>query len=555
MEEVPLTPRGRGFHARSFAFQPTDTESLAPRRKWVAVAVGTALVLLVVAAAATVGFVLGTRHKQPPANLHGGPNVVVMVGDGLGPQMTSLARLFAAHAQLHDPLAGVQRAGCRLGLVATASASHHITDSAAAATALSCGRKTTNGFVGVTPDGVPCGTVLEAAALAGMATGIAVTSTVSHATPAAFTAHAASRSDEQGIALEQLQQFADGRLHVAVGGGRDHWTAAKRADGADLLAAARALGVDVVLNRSALDAAVASDSTAPLLALLAPGRLAYEIDIDDFRADVFASDSDGSSGGGNGARAASERPSTADIATAAWRALQKITAGERPFFLLVEGSLIDFAEHSNDASTAIWETLGFFRAVSAILHLAQKDGNTIVLVTSDHDTGGLSISGGNIAFDLISAANASIETLADMIHAGENTTSVLERYTAIHDLTADEIAKIDAAAKHNVSALQDTIAQTLADRIGISWGTDGHTATNVLLYSCLDSWANSDDDDDDDNDEDVAILWDNTDVAKWIATQLGLDLAAATNDTIRRFNITSIFAHTQTCLEHPQHCL
>lgn len=459
------------------------------------VAVVVVLVVVAVCAAVALAVVFGVKRSRP--------NVVLFIGDGLGMQLTTLARFFAQH-NMGDPL-DFGSAGCQTSVVTTSSASHFITDSAAAATAMSCGRKTTNGRVGVTPDGKPCGTVLEAAALAGMATGIAVTSTVSHATPAGFTAHVVSRSNEESIARQQLQQFADGRLDVLIGGGKDVW------EGAGLLDRACELGITVAFNLSQINESISSQpQPQPLLGLLGQGKMQYEIDLE---------------------ASTEERPSMSELAVAAWNALLKT---KQPFFLMVEGSLIDFAEHSNDAATAVRETLAFFLAVSNIIDLAQQEGNTIVLVTSDHDTGGLSLGSNAINLGLLSAANASIETMASLaFRSSTSVESVLLSRAGVSQLSSGEIERLEKAKNTSEGALQDEIALVISDRLGVSWGSDGHTATDVLLFSCLSGSAGKK--------KFPFFQMNNTDIPLWIADVLDLDLNATTADTIARFATDAAF--------------
>ena len=460
-----------------------------------------------------VGAVRARWAERCPAGEQ--PSVVLFIGDGFGPQMTSLVRLFvdgdgrgaAPFAALADA-----RAQCGLALTQTRSASAVVTDSAAAGTALATGHKTANGRVGVDAAGAPVGSVLEAARLAGYATGVVVTSAVTHATPAAFTAHAASRDAGELIALQQATLQA-GVVDVLVGGGAAHYGAATRADGRDLVAELRAAGVTVALNRTALLAA----ARVPLVALLAPGHLAYALD----RAQHDAA-----------ARAA--QPTLRESVD---KALALLRATRRPFFLMVEGSKIDMAAHTNDAAAAVHEALAYADALAAAVADAQRHGDTLVLATSDHDTGGLSITA---AADLarLRAVNASCEHMAAAIRAaGADAAAVadtLARYTPIADATAAEIAHIRAAVAAGADyAAANAVAEVVSARLGLAWGAHDHTATNVLTYTCLGGWRHARA-----CVPDAArlpILIDNTDIPRFISDRCHASLDDATKRAVDVF--------------------
>jgi alkaline phosphatase len=153
-------------------------------RLWLSV-----LLFAVVAALVAGGVVFAVRQRRPP-------NVVLLISDGLGPQITTLARMVAAATAQRDPLSPLSSAGCGLSLVSTRSASSWRTDSAAAGTATACGAKTANSMIGMDPSGVALGSLAEAALLSGRATGIVANSRITHATPASFSAHVSGRYDE-----------------------------------------------------------------------------------------------------------------------------------------------------------------------------------------------------------------------------------------------------------------------------------------------------------------------------------------------------------------------
>lgn len=501
------------------------------RRDWrtVAAAVGAALLLLALGAAigAVATFLALRKPAESPSSLSAsdGPatsaasasdgsslpaaasdgaapnaSVILLIGDGCGLQATSLARLYALRkspAALADPLGALTDAGRRgrwaLSQVTTRSSSHWRTDSAASGTALACGRKTYNGAIGVTPDGRACRTLVEAACAAenaGRRCGAVATGAATGATIAAFTAHVASRSLEEAIAA---QQVALAGLDVIIAGGRSRFASRTRSDGRDLLAEAASAGFSVVTDPTALAHAV-DQRPARLLALLAEDSFPFAIDRE---------------------AAASPLPRLASLLRAAVDVLEP-----DPYFLLVEGANIDVAEHRNDAAATAHDAVEFFEAVSAATEIAEEDGNTVVLVVADHDTGGLSLgagySGYNLDFGPVLNANASILTMATMLAAGDDAGEVLLRYGGIGTApTTAELAEI-ASAGTSLTALQAALSTILSARAGVAWGTQSHAATDVVLYTFVPEQLSAR--------GFPSPALDNTEIPHWIASAVGLDL-------------------------------
>lgn len=260
------------------------------------------------------------------------------------------------------------------GAVTTYSANDQVTDSAAAATAMATGYKTNNGFLSVAPDGTTVlETVLEQAEARGRATGLVVTSSVTHATPAAFFAHVDDRDRNNQIAAQAMKSG----IEVLLGGGLRHFlptgaartTAAEpveggcrgnRRDSRDLLQEAGQAGYWVVTDRAGLLAATSS----PLLGLFACGNMDFDLD------------------------RLTEEPSLAEMTSKAIELLERDRDG---FFLMVEGSRIDHASDDNDGWNALGDTAAFDQAVQVALDFARRDGQTLVIATADHETGGLSV--------------------------------------------------------------------------------------------------------------------------------------------------------------------
>ncbi|WP_353049570.1 alkaline phosphatase [Paenibacillus sp. ISL-20] len=368
-------------------------------------------------------------------------NVIFMIPDGFSPAYAANYRLYKGEPSVMDSMI--------VGMVRTYSADSALTDSAAAATALATGYKTNNGMIGRTPDGIERKTILEAAREQGKATGIVATSSITDATPAAFSSHVFSRKDESDIAQQQLQN-AD----VLLGGGRAFFlpeTMGGKQSSRNLLEEAKQRGYRVVENRTQLELARGNQ----ILGLFADGDMAPELD-----------------------REHTNEPSLKEMTG---KAIDILRGDKGGFFLLVEGSQIDSAGHYNDAAWAMKDTESFEEAVELARKFAEEDGNTLVVVVGDHDTGGMSVGG----YD---QTDANLEVLRQVQASGlymtkelkkdrSNVKQVLKDYAGI-DVTAEEETAIINAA----DAMQ-AINHVISKRSLVGWNTYLHTGVDVPLYA------------------------------------------------------------------------
>jgi alkaline phosphatase len=304
-------------------------------------------------------------------------NVIFMVSDGMGPTSLSLTRSFRQLEQglpADDTLVLDQH---HIGTSRTRSSSSLVTDSAAGATAFSCGYKSYNGAISVLPNHHPCGTVMEAAHLAGYKTGLVVTTRITDATPACFAAHANRREYEDLIAEHEIGEHPLGRVvDLILGGGRCHFLpntteGGCRADDRDLTKVAQDNGFNYLDTRKEFDGLSEGKSAKlPLLGLFAERDIPFEIDrqhLSDFY------------------------PSLEDMTRTALTALSEATKdSDKGFFIMIEGSRIDHAGHGNDPAAQVHEVLAYDKAFAAVLEFLDEDSTPGVLVsTSDHETGGV----------------------------------------------------------------------------------------------------------------------------------------------------------------------
>ena len=259
-------------------------------------------------------------------------NMIFMVSDGMGPTSLSLTRSFR-QTQSGLPIDDVLVLDPHLiGSSRTRSTSSLITDSAAGATAFSCGKKSYNGAISVLPDHLPCGTVLEAAKEAGYMTGLVVTTRLTDATPACFAAHVNKREEEDRIAEQMVGEHPLGRVvDLMLGGGKCHFLPnttkdSCRGDATDVVGMAKSKGFNYIGDRKDFDGLqVGSAVKLPLLGLFADTDIPYEVDRRN-KNDVY--------------------PSLDEMAQTAMNALSEATKNsDQGFFLMIEGSRIDHAGH------------------------------------------------------------------------------------------------------------------------------------------------------------------------------------------------------------------
>ena len=380
-------------------------------------------------------------------------NLILMIADGFGPASATMARRVAGRPLALDAILS--------GSVSTWSTSSEVSDSAADATAFACGIKTYDGAIAVDTLRAPCRTILEAAEERGMATGLVATSRLTHATPASFASHVPSRRMEEEIAA----QLINAEVEVLIGGGlgffRPDGNDGQREDGRDLLVEAGASELAIVTDREGFREL----SVVPALALLADSHMAYELDRDE-----------------------AAEPSIAEMTQKALDLLSGSEDGrDNGFFLMVEGSRIDHAAHDNDPAGHLHDILAYDAAIAVALDFARKDGNTLVISTADHETGGMALGRDGIYEwdpEYLNTVRASFDAMGARVLAGEPVLDVVREGAAVDDLTQEETSSLEfALSTMDQNLFGVTLRDIVSTRAGIGWTTDGHTAVDVGLYS------------------------------------------------------------------------
>jgi len=283
-------------------------------------------------------------------------NIIILIGDGMGINYVGASLL----QDQNSPFKEFKT----IGLSLTCSADKLITDSAAGATAIATGYLTNNKYVSVDTLGNPLYTIFEHAEKLGLSTGIVVTASVAHATPGAFVAHSKSRYDQSLIAKQMVEQ----NFNVIIGGGLKYFLpkslSGERDDSINLIDILNSKEYSLPKNYSELNFLPKSDKN--LYAL-------FEMD---------------------GLPESSKRDYTLGNLTRI--AINHLKNDKEGFVLMIEGSQIDWAGHDHKSKELLEEMKDFSTAVTEALNFAKSDGNTLVVITSDHETAGMSVTKGNL---------------------------------------------------------------------------------------------------------------------------------------------------------------
>ncbi|KAF9192775.1 hypothetical protein BGZ51_004943 [Haplosporangium sp. Z 767] len=483
---------------RELLLQEAQKQSKRERRR-LCLCLGLAVVLASAAATTTL-YLLTRRDTWVPGRSR---NVIMMVSDGFGPASQTYARSFWQYKNNYteDILTSLDE--ILVGSSRTRSSDSLVTDSAAGATAFSCAKKSYNAAIGVDPKGVPCGTVLESAKAMGMLTGLVVTSRVTHATPAAFSAHVVHRDMEDDIAVQQIGDYPLGRqVDLMLGGGRCFFLpnttdGSCRADDRDLIQDIKKNKKygwkHLVQNRAEFRKLIKEDDDKvlplPVVGLFHSNHMNFAIDRDP-----------------------KVEPSLSEMAYEALRSLKEHTGLGQGFFLMIEGSRIDMAAHNNDPAAHLHDILEYHRTVKVVREFIKKNPGTVVISTSDHETGGFTLGlqpDPNTYPDylwrpeVIDRAKVSTEILTQNLiafHFANRPSAdwdqesyrqraaqfvrkeILEQGLGITDATNEEI-KFLSNPDIIPNDMLRFLGHAISRRANLGWTTMGHTGIDVNLYA------------------------------------------------------------------------
>ena len=405
--------------------------------------------------------------------------VFVFIGDGMSTPQRLMAEDFSKRTGRGE-LAMNHLA--RRTETATKSANKVVTDSAAAATAIACGEKTDNGMLGMRPDGTRIESVAEVAKKAGRKVGIVTTVTIVHATPAGFYAHNRSRGDSRAIAMDLVKSGFD----YFAGGGIGGWTQPKggyfdtNGNFVKLEEGSEAVpGIDPYSLWQTNGYTFVKDDLAAFKALK-PGRPVWcvfgESGMD------YALDRDGS------------QPTLAEIVEKGIELLD----GPDGFFLMCEGGKVDYAGHANDAGGSVAEQLSLDDAVKVATRFAKAHpGETLIVTTGDHETGGLirGITGAGAAFDpaLLKHQRCTASKFSSILKNAQEKNAafsfddamalVRENFglggpVPLTDADRDELKK--AFEQKKPAEFAGAAKRILSAHAGLAWKSGGHTALPTM---------------------------------------------------------------------------
>lgn len=413
--------------------------------------------------------------------------VFYFIGDGMGPNQVLTAEMYQAAIKGENgrvPLLMTQFPYS--GQAATFSASDGITDSAAAGTCLASGKKTNNGMIGQTPDGVPAYSVASNLKKEGWGIGVMSTVPVDHATPASHYAHAEKRSNYYLIGTH----LAESNFDFFGGGGFQRPVNKDDASAPNLYDLCKKNGYTLVGSY-----AEAQKNLKKKKMLLVP-----QVNLDNPNKGAEALP-----------YAIDQKEGELNLAQIVDVAIQHLSKHDR-FFMMAEGGKIDYAGHGNDGATNIHEVMDFDRAIQvAYRFYEQHPDETLIIVTADHETGGMALGCGGHDFhlDRLSYQKCSSDTLSSRLSAlqkqqasqltWEQVKSLLSEATGLYDqvqVTADEDAVLRAAYQSmmshqeslktlyaDINALAANALELLNKKAGLGWTTHSHTAAAVPIFA------------------------------------------------------------------------
>jgi alkaline phosphatase len=403
-------------------------------------------------------------------------NIIVLIADGCSSEQYTFVRWYKGAALSFDDI--------QVGAVRTYIADSVVADSAPAASAYATGVRTSDKFISAgphkntlssvpIPDEAlqyrPLATVLEGARLMKKATGVVSTSRVSHATPGAYISHSASRSLEHDMMEQAVYQNID----VVFGGGKELLLPkdanGKRPDGENLLSVLRDQGYQIAETREDLS----HIKYGKVFGMFADNHMDAEID------------------------RTRNHPSQPTLREMTEKAIDILSQDKNGFFLMVEGSQIDWACHANDPAHLLGDMLAYDQAVQAALDFARKDGRTLLIALSDHNTGGFSI--GNAASnknysqmkqeDLLKPFNSMKSTATDMwrkIKDNETSENVIEIVQSDWGMaiTTDDASAILKLAEIYKNEPFYAFGEFLSAKYTFAgWTTHGHCGGDVPLFA------------------------------------------------------------------------
>ncbi|WP_133014871.1 alkaline phosphatase [Clostridium cuniculi] len=389
-------------------------------------------------------------------------NVIMLIADGMSTEAITLARHTKGDSLAMDEIS--------VGSVITSWANGPITDSAPGGTVYAAGEKTNNKYIGTSVNDTPMASILEGAESVGKATGIVATSEITHATPGDFTAHTNNRKYYNQILQQQINQD----MEVVLGGGFNKPSGFSSEVSTDEFESyyeeqvnnIKEEGFDFITTKDQLT----SYDGDKLWGSFADADLKYDFD--------RQSDND------------NVQPSLAEMTN---KAIEVLNKDEDGFFLMVEGSKVDWAAHANNTVGIVSDILAFDEAVKEAIEFAKADGNTVVVVTTDHGNSGITIGSSYYNENIESYDKATYANTTDLL---KNATITEERFNEIASGKSNDEIKALAKKYYGIDLNNEELAivkgeqgegrqvgirEVIARRVGIGYTTGGHTGEQIYL--------------------------------------------------------------------------
>ncbi|EPZ52168.1 putative alkaline phosphatase 3 [Bacteriovorax sp. BAL6_X] len=378
-----------------------------------------------------VSLVIFSSFAQTPKN------IIIMIGDGMGPAYTTAYRNYVDRETLFDKLI--------VGSSITKASDSFITDSAAGATAYSTGEKSYNGAISVDTNKKNLKVLFEYAKDKGMQTGVVVTSEVYHATPACFYATALSRNDHEDIVKDLVfnQSFKRPIVDLIAGGGREVITKKY---------------VNKLKGYHYLEtlADFEKNNKLPVIALFDEGQMDFEINTDDKR-----------------------------LTKMTGKSLQLMNQNAKDgFILMIEASHIDKCGHLNDIACAMREMADFEGSLKLVHEFVKKSKNTLMVVTADHSTGGLSIGHGKSKKWLpenFRKIDTLLKDIAEDVFKKKLTRKLFKSYSI--DFDSDDIKYLEKAQVEGEKEFYKSFARRVSAKSYTGWTTWSHNGVDVEVFA------------------------------------------------------------------------
>ncbi|WP_162341090.1 alkaline phosphatase [Cyclobacterium salsum] len=411
-----------------------------------------------------LGTGVGYGNTRPGSFKSAAKNIIFLVSDGMSTGTLNMADLLLREKEGRKSrwVSYYQGGFAKRALMDTASSNSLVTDSAAAGSSWGCGMRVPNGSLNVGPNGELPVPILQKFKNAGKSVGCVTTVPITHATPASFCVNEESRSAMFDIAVKYLEMEFD----VMMGGGKALFDSKSREDKRDLLGDFRNAGFSVALDRAEM---MALNGENPVLGVFSEGGMPYSVDRE------------------NDPEIKNKVPSLAEMSKKAIALLAQNPSG---FAMQIEGGKVDWAAHANDAPGLLYDQLDFDAAVGIALDFAAKDGETLVIMTTDHGNANPGLFNGSKFGKLYTTSHSNEWVLSQLSAANTpgQVTDFIETYQGLKLKKEEAEVLLKSYEELNDDGIYGStkvpnhlFAQIQTNHTGIGWAGTGHSSDHVEL--------------------------------------------------------------------------